>query len=222
VIDGDATGVPLLIGWNRDEAKAWMAADPAAQEPDGAALRARIASGFEVTRVPLDPDEAIAAYRSARAARGEPVTPRDLWSAIETDRMFRIASLRTAEGHSRHQPLTFTYQFEWESPALDGRLGACHALELPFVFGNLATPGIARFAGAGPEAAALSDAMMDAWSAFARTGDPSTATLGRWPAYEGERRQTMLLRPEPRVVQALGEAERSLWEAVPAGERPTR
>ena len=57
---------------------------------------------------------------------------------------------------------------------MGGMLGACHALELGFVFGTHGEPGMADFSGSGPAADALSERMMDAWLAFAKSGDPST------------------------------------------------
>ena len=71
----------------------------------------------------------------AREARGEATTPSDLWFAIESDRFFRVPSIRAADAHVRHEPRTYVYLFGWPSPALDGWLGACHVLEIPFVFG---------------------------------------------------------------------------------------
>ena len=61
------------------------------------------------------------------------------------------------------------YLFSWGSPGLRGALGACHAIELPFLFGTLDAPGMRRFAGEGPEAESVSEKMMDAWIAFARS-----------------------------------------------------
>jgi para-nitrobenzyl esterase len=29
------------------------------------------------------------------------------------------------------------YEFDWRSPACDGELGACHGIEMPFVFKTL-------------------------------------------------------------------------------------
>ena len=68
-----------------------------------------------------------------------------------------------------HQGHTYAYLFTWPSPTLGGMLGACHALDLPFVFGTLAHPMFRPFAGKGPEARALAQRMQDAWIAFART-----------------------------------------------------
>lgn len=212
IAEGSAAGIPVLIGTNRDELKVFIAADPKGLAPDEIVVRERIERGFIAGEVELDPGEVIEGYREARAARGESTEPRDLWSAIETDRMFRGGSIRAAEAQSRHEPRTFSYLFTWESPAMDGALGASHAVELPFMFGNLAAPRMDSFAGSGPAADELSEKMMDAWLAFARTGNPSTARLGEWPSYEPSRRATMILGQDTYVENAPYEAERRLWE----------
>ena len=67
------------------------------------------------------------------------------------------------------------YRFSWRSPLHGGKLGACHALDVPFALGTFALPKLRDFAGAGPEAERVAHAMMDAWVAFARSGDPSHA-----------------------------------------------
>ena len=45
---------------------------------------------------------------------------------------------------------TYVYLFGWESPYADGTLGACHGLEIPFVFGTHRL--VPEFAGASAEA----------------------------------------------------------------------
>ena len=52
---------------------------------------------------------------------------------------------------------------------------------------------------------------MDAWIAFARSGDPSTGDLA-WPRFEAATRSTMLLDAECRVVEQPREQERLCWE----------
>jgi para-nitrobenzyl esterase len=93
-----------------------------------------------------------------------------------------------------------------------GALGACHALEIPFVFGTLANPGVDKFAGSGPDADKLSTQMMDAWLAFARTGDPNhDGASVEWPAYDVDRRATMVFGPDTHVEDAPYDEERALW-----------
>ena len=122
-----------------------------------------------------------------------------------TDRIFRAPGLKLAETQRAHDARVYSYLFSWKSPLMGGRLGACHALELGFVFGT--HKAMQQFNGGGPEADALGLAMQDAWVAFARSGDPSTAKL-RWPAYDEGRRATMVFDATSGVQDAPYEAER--------------
>lgn len=182
--DGAAAGVALMIGTNLDEWRLFGLADARLRDMDEAALLRRL------VRVPpgATPDpqqlasEAVATYRRARAGT-LPTDPASLWLAMQTDRVFRVPAIRLAECQARHAPV-FQYRFDWPSPALGGLLGACHGLEVPFVFGTLDHERAGDLAGRGPDARALSARMQDAWIAFAAHADPG------WPAYDLERRAT--------------------------------
>ena len=205
---GSAAGVPMLIGTNVDEWKLWAPADPHSRDLDEDRLRSRLARSF-----PTDALEGlIAAVRDARAARGESSAPNDVFYAIESERVFRVPSLRVADLQSAHAP-TFVYLFAWGSPAMRGWLGACHGLEIAFVFGNQGRGDLAAFTGAGPEADALAERMMDAWLAFARTGDPSTPSLP-WPAHDPATRPTVVFDAVTDVQLAPRDAERAIVDAV--------
>jgi para-nitrobenzyl esterase len=125
--------------------------------------------------------------------------------------MFAIPADRLANAQAAQQGQVYVYRFDWKSPMLGGALGACHALELPFVFGRLDLPGIEAFAGEGPGAERLAGTVMDAWLAFARSGDPSTPGLP-WPAFDPAHRRTMVLDAVCRVEERPHEAERQCWE----------
>jgi para-nitrobenzyl esterase len=142
------------------------------------------------------------------------VEPPELFFAIETDRIFRIPATRLVEAQCGQQPSTYLYRFDGESPALNGALGACHAIELPFVFGTHAGPGGEMFSGHGPEADALGARTMDAWLSFARDGSPGHDGLPAWPAYKLESRPTLLLGPECRLEHDVDAPERLFWEGV--------
>jgi para-nitrobenzyl esterase len=93
---------------------------------------------------------------------------------------------------------------------------ASHVMELFFVFGTLNTPDVAdmmRVPGTDDEIR-LSQAMMTAWSSFARCGDPNHAGLPEWPLYEPEHRRTMFLDLHPRIVDLPFDAIRSAWTGI--------
>ena len=133
----------------------------------------------------------IDAIRARPGRRGEGAAPNDIFYAAESERTFRVPGLRMAIAQAGNAP-TFAYLFEWGSPAMGGWLGACHGLEIAFVFGNQGRGELAAFTGPGTTPTRLAATMMDAWLAFARTGDPSTPALA-WPVYDPETRPTMVL-----------------------------
>ncbi len=209
--DGDIVPVPLLIGTNVDEWKLWAPMDPHSRDLDADRLRGRLDKRFPDGAA----EQVITGVEAARRARGEAANPNDLFFAIESERIFRVPAVRLADLHRTHAPV-FTYLFEWGSPAMKGWLGACHGLEIAFVFGNQGRGELAAFTGSGPEADRLAETMMDAWIAFARSGDPSTESLP-WPAHDPAQRPTMVFGLESRLEHAPREEERALIDAVLPG-----
>jgi len=229
VATGASSGVPLLIGTTRDESAFFALGSPALQSLDPDGLRRWMR---RVTPDPAAADEIIGAVRAARSARGESTEPRDLWSAIATEYVFRVGSLRLADAHAAAAAPgvgTFCYLFTWESPAFGGVLGSCHALEIPFVFGTVKSPMVQGFSGGGDDALALSAAIRGSWTAFARTGVPACERGGQgtapWPQWDATRRPTTVLGPWPgadglvhRVDDPRG-VERAVVDAV-VGDLP--
>ena len=214
VREGAARDVALLVGANRDETKLFRMGMASSTELDEAGLAKRVrhslrAHGADESHA----ERLIETYRSARSGRA-PTDPGELLDALDSDRTFRVPAIRLAEAQALQQPRTYQYFFTWSSPARRGTLGACHALELPFVFGTLDAPTMDRFAGKGPEAEALSARMMDAWIAFARHGDPSHAELPAWPAYDAAKRATLVFDRACELAHAPLDAERAAWDGV--------
>lgn len=212
--DGEVADVPLMIGTARDEQKLYVEAERPSLErgeierqiaqwlPRGAADRAA---------------EVVEVYRASRAARGLPSSDHDVSDAVATASRFRMPALRMAEAAQAHQAQTFVYQVDWESPARGGTLGACHGIEIPFVFGTVGRGADDRMSGSGPDADRLAHQMMDAWVAFARSGDPSHDGIGTWPGYDPAERHTMVFGRESGVEAAPFEEERALWESMLGG-----
>jgi para-nitrobenzyl esterase len=198
IADGSAASVPLLTGTTRDEWNLFGLMDRTVEDHETVVRRLR--------RVVDQPESVAAVYAQARPE----ATPDELFKHIMTDRMFRLPAIRMAEAQAAHQPQnTFLYLFEFASTAFDGRLGSCHALEIPFVFDNLHKRGIELMTGADPPAA-LAAAMHAAWIAFARTGAPGDDALPAWPSYR-EGRSTMYFGVPPHLEDDPDAAERSAW-----------
>jgi para-nitrobenzyl esterase len=167
-----------------------------------------------------DPARVIARYREARRRRGEDASTRALFFALESDWNLRFPSILLAESHARRGARAYMYLFAHTSPAQGGALGSCHALDLPFTFGNLDSPEMRRFAGTGPAVVALAESWMDATIAFARSGDPSHPGIGRWPAYDAARRATLVFGEKCHAVDAPLDAERAALAEASAGAPP--
>jgi para-nitrobenzyl esterase len=198
--EGFASELPLLIGTTRDEMHLYHAGLPSSDDGVVAMIAPQLGRPREdaarAARALID------GFRTLRERRGDPATACDVWLAIQTELSLRHDAVRLAEARAA-DARTWMYLFSWRSLARGGVPGACHALDLPFVFGNLDAPGMDGFAGKGPEAQALAEAMMDAWVAFAR-GEPA------WPAYEPSRRATFEFGAERAVREAPLDEDRAL------------
>jgi para-nitrobenzyl esterase len=215
IAGGSAAGIPILVGTNLEESKFHRRMDSGVEHLTDETLLARLAgpraTAYARDNATVDPADAVALYRRERASRGESTVAPDLWFAIMTDRHFRVPSMRLAERHAAHTPATYTYLFAWKSPGWEGKLGAGHEVNTPFVFGNYDIPDARGFVTPSPKVEQLSHQMQDAWVAFARTGSPRTHDLPDWEPYTPERRSTMLLDTSCRAVDAPYEAERRFW-----------
>jgi len=191
--------VDLLIGTNTEEGNLYLVpvgnySTSTAADIDNAAARAH-----------PDPAQLVETYQKARpeASFGE------LRSAIMGDALFGAGSWALAGAHAAHpESATFSYEFAWRSQALDGELGATHAVELPFVFDLAQLPqlqGANALLGPDKPPAELAARMHDAWIRFARTGDPG------WDPYDTERRATMRIGAEWTQVGDPRSQERQAW-----------
>jgi para-nitrobenzyl esterase len=206
-----ASDVSFLIGSNKDEMTFMLYHDPQFGKYDEAVIHESLiftAKGFFLD-IPDDKIEGlIEVYRRTRPG----ATPHDLLIAINSDLM-RNASIRIAERKIAGGPApVYMYLLNWESPALNGMLKSCHALEIPFVFNNV-EPTIGLI-GDSPERFTLAKAMSSAWAAFARNGDPSHTGIPHWPAYTKETRATMVFNVNSRVENDPRREERLAWDGI--------
>ena len=110
------------------------------------------------------------------------------------------------------------YLFTWRSPSLRRALGACHALDVPFVFGRPQPPLARPLYGFNGSAARLSHKMQHAWIRFAKSGHPGHERLPEWERYD-ERRATMTLGRRCELSLAPLEVKRQLVQKW-TGQRP--
>jgi para-nitrobenzyl esterase len=200
---GPHHAVPLLAGTNVDEVKLLGIGDRHRLDLDEAGLRRRLGPQLGDRF-----DEVVAAFAQARSARGEPVTPAELFYAVRTELLFRGPTLAFADAHAAVAP-TYTYLFEWRSPLLDGWVGAAHVVELPFVFGLQGRGPAREYTGDGPEADRLGAEMMGAWVAFARGEEP-------WERHDPATRLTRCFGEPTRTEAAPREPERAAVAALRA------
>jgi para-nitrobenzyl esterase len=192
---GAGHGMPLLVGTTTEEHRLFFAATPFIDAITPEMVRGALAAQGR--------DVAIAdTYTANRPG----ASPGDVLAAMSTDSYFRLPAIRLAEARADAPGATYAYEFAWPTPV--GRLGACHALEIGFVFDTLAEPGTDLLTGAdAPQP--LADDMHARWVAFAAHGDPG------WPAYDPETRAVMTFDGDgARVVNDPRADERRAWDGV--------
>lgn len=193
--------IPLLIGTNRDEA-----------------------SIFRLLRLPMMPVTPDSVYRMfakivadnpevapeqiAAVIAGYPDLPKTRGAvAISQDAAFRMPAVWIASAHSGAAP-TWLYRFDYATPMLKAaRVGAGHAMEVPYIFGTF---GAMRrdptfLLGGRASGMEVSARMQERWTGFARTGELD------WPVYDEDRRPTLLIDREDQVSDDPDRAMRLLW-----------
>jgi len=201
---GLSASIPLLIGYARTEETLYDRPTPETLALDDAGLKLRAEK-----RIGGDPGRVIEIYRKAHPD----ATPWDLWILIATDHprgtySRELAKRKAVQGGAP----AFAYRFDWETPEGGGHMRSPHTVEIPFVFNNIkiAGPLISKM----PEAHALAGKVSAAWVSFARTGNPNTPGLPKWPGYSATARDTMLFNNDSRVVQDPDREPRLVMEQV--------
>jgi para-nitrobenzyl esterase len=198
--------IPLLIGTNKHEL--------ALQTRSDAKIHGRTLTEEELrARVSMMAGNAADRVMQTYKALYPDAHPAVRFILMATDRTYRLDSITLAQRKAaQNRAPVFMYLFTWETPVDGGRLLAHHALEISFVFDN--TSKVPGPTGGGPQAAALADKMSDAWIAFARTGNPNTPKLPKWPSYVASTRSTMIFNNECKVEDDPGAVERHLWQTI--------
>ena len=205
--EGRGLPVPLIIGTNRDEASLFKFM----KSPLIPITGERIDRMFDDMRAELpgaelpSSEQVLGAYEGARH--------RTLGLGIARDIGFRMPTLWIAEGHSRVAPV-WLYRFDHSSPFLHlVGLGATHATELPYLWGNLdGGPKDPTFKLGGRRIARrISARMQQRWTAFAHGLDPDADDAAVWEPYDEQTRGTLVIDGVDRLEPDLDRALRLGW-----------
>jgi para-nitrobenzyl esterase len=195
-----AVDVPLIVGCNRDENATFVAADPKRRRLTERELRERLVPMLK-DRV----DSVIAVYKKTRPN----ATPWDLLIGITSERERRTAIQLAERKAAGGGAPVYVYLFMYQSDFLGGLFKAGHGIEIPFVFDI--TDDV-PWTGTRPDRYELSAAMSEAWSAFARTGDPSHPNIPKWEPFRVDRRATMLFDMPSKLVVDPFREELDAWQ----------
>lgn len=189
IAQGSAAGIPLLIGTTREEFRLFLVPTGVAASVTSQALPMLAARyGW--------PARAVETYAAHRPG----ASPGDVACAILTDAAFRAPSARLAAAQHAAGGTVHAYEFGWPTTVLG--LGACHALELAFVFDTLAE-GTPMVGDAAPQH--LADEMHRAWVAFGRDGAPG------WQPWTPDERAVMIFDAASELAFAPRDDELVLW-----------
>jgi para-nitrobenzyl esterase len=197
-----STGVPVIIGTNKDEATLFMAFDPSFGKLTVEDARKRFDAQLG--------DKSAAAFEMYRKAR--PDDQPTYWvTSMTTDMGTWMNSIRLAERKAAQQAApVFMYRLDWESPVASGALKSPHGLDVGLVFDHADAATSQAMLGTGPDAGKLAALMSQAWVNFARTGDPSQKGLV-WPRYDAKARKTMIFDVPGHVVSDPDRQRREFW-----------
>ena len=171
---GVGAEIDLLIGSNREEMNLYFVPTGVREKLNG------LMAWFLISRVHPKARRVLQDYGLGQKGKKAGYA----FTEALHDLVFRWPSRRFAEAH---QGQTHVYEFGWRSPACNGELGSCHALELPFVFKTLPVAmGPEGFLGPSPPQM-LADGIHKIWVDFARDGSLP------WPEYSAADRQVYRL-----------------------------
>lgn len=211
---GRSHRIPLIIGTNRDESSLFRLMRSPLVPVTPNAVNAML-HGVAVDHPELPPEriaEIVSAYPDLSKSRGA--------MALSTDAAFRMPAMWIADAHAKHSP-TWMYRFDHATPMLRAaRLGAGHATELAYVFGNFGTLNHdpTFWLGGRKTALEVSGRIQRRWLAFAGFGVPAALDGSKhWTPYRADERKTLVIDTHDTVVADPDGDLRLAWGNAPMG-----
>ena len=197
--NGAARDIDIMIGTNEDEIRYFI------QEVGGVNNYKLVIPVLYENNLKViskqDRDNIWIAFRKFKMERA--------WRLSEfyNEVLFRLPAIAMAESHARVGGNTYMYY--WKYPSAIPNWGACHAVELAYIFNNLDQT-IYTGDNIDPNLAAN---VQEMWVNFAKTGNPSTADL-EWKKYDPIQRETMLLDSNCRMEKNPKALQRELLSSL--------
>lgn len=158
-------------------------------------------------RVGEDADAVLAAYRD----EDPKATPYIIQARVITDLTFRrnaeVMAERKAAQAAAGGAKVWTYLWTAPSPAYGGRYGAPHGVDVGPSMHDIRLP----LNGPTADNLRLADEIASAWVSLAAAGDPNNGATPAWPAFDTERRATMVFGAPSGAVDDPRRAFRELW-----------
>ena len=122
---------------------------------------------------------------------------KDAKSNFLNDLLFRSPALKIAQLHSKNNGNAYLYY--WTYPSSIPYFGACHAVELAYIFNNLH---VDIFIGDKNINYKLAEVSQNMWANFAKSGNPSTKDC-KWEKYDEKNNYYMVLGKEVELKNNL-------------------
>ena len=170
---GQESAVPLLAGWNLDEANSRAVLERDA--PTAANFRKHLESLYGANA-----DQMARLYAGSSDAEVKRAA-----QDLASDRFIAFSTWKWLEMHAKTAKVpVYRYEFDETLPLAPGapegaEATAPHASEIEFVFQVLSSRALPWR----PEDRKVSELMGTYWTNFAKTGDPNSGGVPRWPMY---------------------------------------
>jgi len=194
---GKQLNAPMIVGYNHDEATFFMARDgdiPKTADEFQASVRKRYAdaAGQLLALYPVKTDDDV------------------YWSeiSVRTERGMGLNARLQLRGMSTVPAKAYEYHFSHLPEVVaDPKRGVSHASELVYVFGTIP-------ANADAGSRQMSEAIMNYWTQFAKTGDPNQAGLPQWPRFQKGNEAYLELKNPIHAAKDLNKDKLDIFEKV--------
>ena len=204
--NGEEASGEMIIGTNADECRYWIRElDYETDLIPGVSLYTHTFPILYENNIKLLSDEEKANVDTFLSMQ----SGKKIWEITElyNELLFRVPAMKQAELHADNGNTVYTYY--WTMPGEDETMGACHAIELAYVFNN---PQITIYNGDVYDQK-LANTVQDLWVNFARTGKPEAATVS-WEPYTAENRRTLAIGEDTHMESDLKGEQRELLEPL--------